>query len=81
MVKTVPMSDLQLRKQLLITGLLEELFQKTGFDLPYLYNGYEDNLYFMNRQYCIKVGLEIDKINKSSLIAVIEQLNVNFPIT
>lgn len=69
------MTETQKRKQAIITSLLEEIYEGKGFDLPYFYNGFEDNLYFMNKQPCIRVGLRPDEINRQSLMAVIDKLN------
>lgn len=73
--ENMQMTENQKEKQEIITSLLEEIYGKTGFDLPYFYNGFEDNLYFMNRAPCIKVGLRPEEINRHSLLAVIDKLN------
>ena len=70
----IPMSEIQLQKQNKITNILEQIYNKKGFDLPYFYNAFEDNLYFMNKSSYEKVGLNLNEINETSILDVINKL-------
>ena len=71
----IQMSEIQLQKQNKITNILERIYNKKGFDLPYFYNAFEDNLYFMNNSLYEKVGLNLEDINESTILSVINRLN------